>query len=251
MVLVWKQASAAGLAAASVAIAALVCGQAAEAQEVMGGLTVIPVSFELTPGRMTAVLTIQNQTGRETAFQVRPYAWDQSSGPDRLAPTDALVVSPPLGTIPVGGQQVVRLVLRQPARGQETTYRILLDEVPPPRQPGAVNFALRLSIPVFVEPTARGAAHVRWSVQSDGGAYYLVAVNGGGRHEAFRDMTLTADGRPIPLEQNISPYVLPGATRRWRILATDIAAVRPALRLTARSDAGPVDQLVSAPSADR
>jgi fimbrial chaperone protein len=251
MVLVWKQAFAAGRVTVLAVIAACVCGQAAEAQDVTGGLTVIPVSFELSPGRMTAVLTIQNHTGREAAFQVRPYAWDQSGGPDRLTPTDALVVSPPLGKVPIGGQQVVRLVLRQPARGQETTYRILLDEVPPPAQPGLVNFTLRLSIPVFVEPTARETAHVRWSVQHDGDAFYLVAVNGGGRHEVFRDMALTAGGRPIRLEQNISPYVLPGATRRWRILSTDAQALREALRLKAQSDTGPVDQLVSAPSADR
>jgi fimbrial chaperone protein len=251
MVLEWKSASAAGRLACAAAIAAFACGPAAVGQEVAGGLSVIPVTFELAPGRMTAVLTIQNHTGRETDFQIRPFAWDQAGGPDRLTPTDALVVSPPLGRVPVGGQQVVRLVLRQPAQGQETTYRILLDEVPPPRQPGVVNFALRLSIPVFVEPAARAPAHVRWSVQSDAGAYYLVAVNSGGRHEVFRDLELTAGGRAVPLEQNISPYVLPGATRRWRILSTDISPAREAVRLKARSDSGPVDQLVSAPSADR
>jgi fimbrial chaperone protein len=237
--------------AALAVIAAMAWGQAAEGQEVAGGLTVVPVSFELASGRMTAVLIIQNHTGRETDFQVRPYAWDQSGDADRLTPTDALVVSPPLGKVAVGGQQVVRLVLRQPAHGRETTYRILLDEVPPPRQPGVVNFALRLSIPVFVEPAEREAAHVRWSLQQDGGAYYLVAANSGGRHDAFRDITLTAGGRPVRLEENVLPYVLPGATRRWRILSTDVAPLREALRLTARSDSGPVDQLVSAPSADR
>ena len=251
MVLDWKKASAAGCIAAAAAIAALGWGQASDGQEVAGGLTVIPVSFEMAPGRMTAILTIQNHTSREVDFQVRPYAWDQSGGPDRLTATDELVVSPPLGTVPIGGEQVVRLVLRQPAQGQETTYRILVDEVPPPRQPGVVNFALRLSIPVFVEPAAREAPKVRWSVQSDAGAYYLVAVNSGGRHEAFRDMALTAGGRPIPLEQNVSPYVLPRATRRWRILSTDVAPFREALRLTARSDSGPIDQPIAALSADR
>jgi fimbrial chaperone protein len=230
-------------------LAALAGGRAGQGQDVLQGLTVIPVTFELTPGQMTAVLNIQNHTDIETDFQVRPFAWDQSGGDDHLTPTNDLIVSPPLGRIAVGGQQVVRLVLRRPAQGQETSYRILIDQVPPPPRPGVVNMALRLSIPVFVEPPTRNAAHVQWSIQSDGAAYYLVAVNSGGRHEAFRNMVLTsADGRPIALEPNVSPYVLPHATRRWRILTANFAPSREALRLTARAGPGPVDLLVSATS---
>jgi fimbrial chaperone protein len=245
-----RAASAAGRIAAAAALVALGCGQTGDGQTVAQGLTVIPVSFEMQPGQMTAVLNIQNHTDRETDFQVRPFAWDQPGGADRLAPTDVLVASPPIGRIPIGGQQVVRLVLRRPAQGQESTYRILLDQIPPPPEPGQINFALRLSIPVFVEPAAREGAHVRWSIQSSGGAYYLVAVNSGGRHDVFRDMALTsASGRAVALEQNVSPYVLPGATRRWRIISTTFAPSREALRLTARADSGPVDQPVSAASA--
>ena len=120
------------------------------------GLTVLPVSIELAPGQMTTTLTLQNHTSREAVFQVRPYAWEQGSGDDALGPTDTLVASPPLGRVPAGGEQVVRLVLRRPAEGREVSYRILLDQVPPAPEPGAVTFALRLSIPVFVEP----ASHV-------------------------------------------------------------------------------------------
>jgi fimbrial chaperone protein len=218
-------------------------------EEVIKGLTIVPVSFELQPGQMTAVLSIQNDTDREADFQVRPYAWDQPAGKDELSPTDVLMASPPLGRVSIGAGQVVRLVLRQPAQAREVSYRILLDQVPPPPQPGVVGFALRLSIPVFAEPSGHAAAHVRWSVQSDGGADYLVAVNDGARHDTFRDMALSsADGRPIALEQNASPYVLAGATRRWRIL-TRLAPSREGLRLRARADSGAIDQAVSAPSA--
>jgi fimbrial chaperone protein len=231
------------------ALAALAGGPAATGQEPTSGLTVIPVSFELTPGQMTAVLNIQNHTDREADFQVRPFAWDQPGGDDRLSPTDVLVASPPLGRIPVGGDQVVRLILRRPAQGQEASYRILLDQVPPPPEPGVVSLALRLSIPVFAEPSAREAARVNWTIQSDAGVYYLVAVNSGARHAAFRNMALTESGRPIALETHVSPYILPGATRRWRITSSNFAPSREALRLTALADSGPVDQPVSAPSA--
>jgi fimbrial chaperone protein len=233
--------------AAGAVVAALLGGRASRGQETVQGLTVIPVSFEMAPGQMTAVLNVQNNTGRDVDFQVRTYAWGQPGGVDQLTATDALIASPPLGRISVTAGQVVRLVLRRPAEGQEAAYRILLDQVPPAQQPGVVGFALRLSLPVFAEPRTHVAPNVRWSLQVDGGAYYLVAVNGGDRHDAFRDMVLSsADGRPIALEPNLSPYVLAGATRRWRIVARDFAPSPQELRLTARGASGPVDQPVSA-----
>lgn len=244
----------AGAIAALMALAGAPAGHAQDqgqgaGAEVIKGLTIVPVSFELQPGQLTAVLSIQNDTDREADFQVRPYAWGQPGGADQLSPTDVLMASPPLGRVSVGAGQVVRLVLRRPAQGQEASYRILLDQVPPPPQPGVVGFSLRLSIPVFAEPSGHIAPHVRWSVQSNGAANYLVAVNDGARHDTFRDMALTgADGRQIALEQNVSPYVLAGATRRWRIL-TSIAPSREGLRLRARADSGAIDQAVSAPSA--
>ena len=228
----------------------LAFGAVAYGQTVAGGLTIVPVTLEMEPGQMTAVLNIQNHNDREVDFQVRPFSWDQSAGVDQLTPTNALVASPPLFRIPAGSEQVVRLVLRRPAQGQEASYRLLLDQIPPPPTPGIVSFAVRLSIPVFVEPPSRTAARVGWSIHSAGGAYYLVAVNTGGRREAFRDMSLrSADGRSIAIETNVSPYVLPGATRRWRILSETFAPSREALHLTARANSGRVDQPVSAPSA--
>jgi fimbrial chaperone protein len=224
--------------------------QAALGQPAAPGLTVLPVSFEMTPGQMTAVLNVENHTAADVDFQVRPFAWDQASGEDKLTPTDALMVSPPAGRIPVGGKQVVRLVLRKPAQGQETPYRILLDQVPPAPQPGVISMALRLSIPVFAEPKERQTAKVQWSIQSDDGANYLVAVNRGGRHEAFRDMELAAaDGSPIAIDSGVTPYVLPGATRRWRILAANFAPPREGLRLTARAASGQVVQMITTTSA--
>jgi fimbrial chaperone protein len=211
---------------------------------------VTPVVINLAPQQLTTVLTLENHTEREADFQVRPFLWEQPGGDDRLTPTDAIVASPPLGKIAVGSKQVVRIVLRQPAQGREATYRLLLDQVPPPPQPGQVGLALRLSLPLFAEPGIRVAAHLRWSVEPSSGGYALVAVNDGGRHEAVRDLALTAaDGRRLALETDVSPYILAGATRRWRILTSNVAPSREALRLKAHADGGVIDQAISAPSA--
>jgi fimbrial chaperone protein len=238
------------IAASVAAVFADVSGDGkGQAQEVTQGLTVIPVTIEMLTGQRTAALTLENHTDKEADFQVRPYAWDQRGGVDELTPTDGLLVSPPLGRMAAGDGQVVRLVLRRPAAAQEASYRILLDQIPPPPEPGRISFALRLSIPVFAEAAARTAPRVRWSLQPDAGAIYLVAVNDGGRHERVLDLKLTgADGQPLALESSLSPYILAGATRRWRILNGSFAPSREALRLTAHADSGAIDQAIAAPS---
>jgi len=215
------------------------------------GLTVTPVRITMPSGQMTTTLTIDNNTGREIGFQVRPFTWSEPGGAtEQLTRTDNLAVSPPIGTIPNGGRQVVRLVLRQAAKGgQESDYRILFDQVPPPPQPGVVNFAYRFSIPVFVQSaaTTRAAPRVRWSLQNDRGAYYLVATNSGGAHDAFHNIALVSPRGPITVQQDSSPYVLPGATRRWRITSNGFSPSGQALRVTAQADSGPVDQPVAGP----
>jgi fimbrial chaperone protein len=223
---------------------ALLTGGTAKAQS----LTVLPVSIQMAPGQMATTLTVINQSDSETSFQVRTFTWSQlGSGDDQLAATNELLASPPLATIAAGATQVVRMVLRRPPQGQEASYRILLDQLPPPAAPGTVRIALRLSIPILAEPATRAAPHVQWRIESGGGQAWLVAVNDGNRHETVRDIVLaTAGGASLKVEANVSPYVLAGATRRWRIVAASPGpALGASLHLTARADAGAIDQTVS------
>lgn len=210
------------------------------------GLTILPVTMELAPGQSATTLTVINQEASETSFQVRGYAWTQVDGSDQLEPTVDLLVSPPIGTIPANATQVVRIVLRHPAQGHEGTYRILLDQIPPATSPGTVRIALRLSIPVFAEPPTRATPHVQWRIEGNGGQAYLVATNDGGRHETVRNIELAgAIGRTVRVEPNLSPYILPGATRRWRILGLSSPTAGTTLRLTARTDNSTIDQAVT------
>jgi fimbrial chaperone protein len=209
------------------------------------GLSVWPVTVQLAPSQLAAALTVINQSDGETSFQVRPFAWHQQDGADQLATTDDVLASPPLGTISAGATQVVRLVLRNPPQGREATYRILLDQIPPPAAPGTVRIALRLSIPIFAEPPTRAVPHVQWRILSSGRQSYLEALNDGDRHETVRDIMLASSGSTEKIEANVSPYILAGSTRRWRII-TPGARLAPGanLRVTAQMDAGPLDQAV-------
>jgi fimbrial chaperone protein len=200
----------------------------------------------MNPGEMATVVNLGNQGSREISFQVRAFAWRQTENDDPLSFTEELVASPPLGTIVPGATQVARLVLRHPPQGKEAAYRILVDELPPPAEAGAVRVAVRLSIPVFAEPQDRVTPHVRWRVITQGGQLWLVAANDGTRHLSVRNIKLhTADGRDLQAESKLPPHILPGGARRWHILSPGTPIGPGAiLRLTADGDIGVVDEQV-------
>ena len=225
-------------------LALLFTSLAAEAQ----ALSVLPVNIFLQPGQAATTLTVTNQGTSKTAVQIRAYAWNQHDGDDQLTSSEEVVISPPIASIAPGGNQVVRLVLRLPPMGrdQESTYRILVDQIPPPAEPGIVHVVLRLSIPIFAEPMKRTVPNVQFHVEVKAGQIYLVAVNNGLRHDVVRDIELsTSDGRKLKPVPGTSPYILAGASRRWNIAAQGpLPLPSETLTLTGHSDSGAIEQQV-------
>jgi fimbrial chaperone protein len=209
-------------------------------------LSVVPVNVFISPGQQATSLTVTNQGSGETAIQIRAYAWNQKENADQLTPSTTVVVSPPIARIAPGATQVVRIILRQSPVVKEDTYRILLDQIPPPAEPGVVHMVLRLSIPIFAKPTGRAFPDVQFHLERDAGQIYVVGFNPGYMHEKIRDIVLsTKDGRKLIAEAGASPYVLSGATRRWHITLPDsLPTSIETLQLTAQSDAGAIDEQV-------
>ena len=189
-----------------------------------------------------------NQGTSKTAVQIRAYAWNQNGDDDQLTASDQVVVSPPIASIEPGASQVVRLILRLPPLGldPEATYRILVDQIPPPSEPGIVHVVLRLSIPIFALPPARVFPNVQFSLEVNSGQLYLEAMNSGLRHEAIRDIELsTQDGRKLKAAPGLSPYILAGVTRRWKIVTQgSLPLPGNSLNLTAQGIAGAIEQQV-------
>ena len=232
----------AGKALAVAGLILLLAGPSARGQ----ALQVLPVNLFFSPGQRATSLTVTNMGTGETAIQIRAYAWSQKNGDEQLTDTDAVVLSPPLATIAPGASQVIRLILRQLPQGHEVTYRVLIDQIPPPAEPGIVHMVLRLSIPIFAQPATRALPHVQFHLEIAAGKLVLVGVNDGLSHEVIRDIVLsTRDGRKLKEESSASPYILAGATRRWPIAAQGpLPPPSETLQLIARSDAGAVEQQV-------
>jgi fimbrial chaperone protein len=214
-------------------------------------LTVLPVNISMAPGERASTLTVTNQGNNKTAIQIRVFAWSQDGDEDKLISSDDVVVSPPIASLAPGGSQVIRLILRKTPQSKEATYRILLDQIPPPAEPGVVHVVLRLSIPVFAQPLTRTAAHCQFRVEVKDGQATLVGNNDGNRHLALHEVEIwTPDVRRFQLASGSSPYLLAGSTRHWKIAVQGSLPIpNDILQLKAQSDTGAIEQQVSVVSA--
>ncbi len=209
-------------------------------------LTVLPVHVQIAQGQKAATLSVTNAGSAETSIQIRAYAWAQPNGDDQLTSTDAVVVSPPIATIAPGATQIVRLVLRRTPESREDTYRILLDQIPPPAELGIVHVVLRISIPIFAQPKTRAISHLKFHIESSAQQKFLLAANDGVVHEALSNLELrTTNGEKLETGFSGSQYVLAGSARRWLIKPTNSPLPSgDSMRVTAKALNGVIQQQV-------
>jgi fimbrial chaperone protein len=202
-------------------------------------LEVAPVTIELASGTLAAAMTVTNHDASPVYVQVRGLTWSQTADTDPLAATDDIVVAPPIFQLAPNASQVVRVVVQRQPPTQEVAYRLLIDQVPTAAKQTGVQFALRLSVPVFLEPdqaiAPRLGAHIGADAQ---GRPALIIANTGSKRTRLFDVTLKRTSGPIKLTSPPNPYILSGLERYWILPAGGTAA--GGLSLTARTDDGPV-----------
>ncbi|AFL89586.1 P pilus assembly protein, chaperone PapD [Terriglobus roseus DSM 18391] len=211
-------------------------------------LAVEPVNLFFLPGQKIVTLTLKNPASEPITVQGRAFTWAQEGNADPLNATDAILISPPMATIRPGESQVVRVAMRQPASERESTYRLLIDQLPSAARPKEVSILLRLSIPVFVEADVHATAKFEFRVEHHrDGKSILIVANNGQIHDSVRDIHLkTSDGSVWKAVVPGLPYVLAGAERRWPIVPEGTAHAMPhEFSLTAQTDSGALVRQVS------
>jgi fimbrial chaperone protein len=196
----------------------LACTLAREARA--ASLEINPVLITLAAGQTATTIEVANHGEAPTALQARAYRWTQAGDDDALTPTQDIIVSPPIFTVPNGASQTVRLLLRGgTAAGNERSYRLVLDEVPPTdNRPRQVAFTLRLSLPVFAGTPSSGRQALQWRAEhGSGGQTVLTASNAGSAYDKLRaiDVTLSDGSHPKVVSRGTNPYILAGAERHW------------------------------------
>lgn len=206
-------------------------------------LQVSPVNLEVQ-GK-ASVINLRNDGQSPIQTQIRILKWTQVNGKDELLPTRDVVASPPAAKIAPGADYVIRVVrIAKTPIEREETYRILVDQLPQKATKSGtnVNFIMRYSIPVFFGSGAAETPQLQWSAVLRDGKIVLRASNSGSRRVRLSAVKLQGPKGPLlNLGDGLAGYVLGGATNTLiTAKAPKAAAPGTTIKLTARTDAGPV-----------
>jgi fimbrial chaperone protein len=213
-----------------------------------GSLPVLAASFSVSPMRVAlsaakpvAALEVHNAGSEATVVQLELVGWTQADNADVYAATSDLLATPPILTVPPGGSRVVRVGLRRaPDKDRELSYRLYIQEVPPPLTADfqGMRMMLRVGVPVFVAAAAKPKPQLQWSgVAVPDGGIKLTLTNSGTEHVKITDFELSsADGGHSSGVQQSSNYVLPGQSRHWLVKMDGAVAAGAMLQVKAHTD---------------
>jgi fimbrial chaperone protein len=208
-----------------------------------GSYTVKPVRIELSARQLRTTIQIQNLGDEPTTIQAHVVAWSAKGAEEVLTDNDEILLNPPIFTIPAGRTQFVRLGLRRPPPDtREATYRLILEEVPPPPKPGfnGLNTVLKISVPIFFKPRV-SSPQLAWTVQRTSDQEVKLSVqNSGNAHVQIRKLAVTAGEAPESgFVQGTVTYVLQNARKEWVIHNEQLAAADKLL-VQAQTDNGDI-----------
>ncbi|MFN3944105.1 MAG: molecular chaperone [Allosphingosinicella sp.] len=199
------------------ASALFLAAAAVSAPAAAGTLQVDPIRLDISQQRRTASVVVRNMEQVPVTIRAYPLAWAQESGEDVYTDTAAVIVSPPVFTIPGGGSQTVRVALRGAPAGP-AAYRLMIEEVPEANPGVGIQVALRLNLPLYSSLPPGGMADIVWSARrAADGAWQVEAANrGSGWVRIEADQAAAATGIRYP-DGTAFGTVLPGASRVWTI----------------------------------
>ena len=202
-----------------------------------GSFKVNPVQINLPADRRAASLTISNSDAVPVSIRVLTFAWTQVDGADVYTPTNRVIVSPPIFTIPPGKTQLIRVGLVD--RGGPGAYRVIFEEIPRDAPiEGQIQVTLRLNLPLFVLPKGRGKADLDWRAWTDpSGDLIVEGRNRGSLHRQIVGLAASHAGQAAIVSKEMG-VVLPGSARRWNLGRPNGLVAGSPLTLALRSPAG-------------
>ena len=203
-----------------------------------GSFEVNPVGLTLSGTDSTGVVTVTNASDSLTVVQLQVVAWSQENGEDVYTPTRNVLATPPIFTVPVGGQQTVRLgLMTKPDAKLETAYRLFLRAAACcPKNQGFrdCRCCCASASRVFAEPAVATAPELHWSARRLSATEISVeAANDGSAHVQIEKLKLSINAQVKPLAERLGGYVLPGTHSSWILKLPAPLAAGQSLLLTA------------------
>jgi fimbrial chaperone protein len=210
---------------------------------------VSPVRATLSANQKIETITVRNTGTEPMSVQLEVMSWSQQDGEDVFTATREVLANPPIFTVPPSGSQLIRAGLRRaPDARRELTYRIFLQELPPPPSPdfNGAKMLMRVSLPVFVLPEVAAQPALRWqAARTSDGALKISLTNIGNAHVQIANFSLSLPGSAQPwITQQSSTYVLHRQSRDWLLPAHAENPSPPPgaiLQIFAQTDAGDME----------
>ena len=186
------------------------------------GLEISPVLIEIGAKDRAEQIVLKNRMKRSISFDLNMRQWSQKNGEEILVATEDFIVSPPVLTIKAGDSRTVRIMRTEPPdEVMQTTYRLILEEIPLKENTirGKPNLTVALSIPVFADAAVASPPDFRVTLNknTDRGIYVLTVNNLGKTHARIVSAQPLTNGKPRQEGIPLNGYALPGQTRSWEI----------------------------------
>ncbi|HQR30200.1 MAG TPA: fimbria/pilus periplasmic chaperone [Anaeromyxobacteraceae bacterium] len=207
-------------ARAALAAALLVSAWTARAAEVQ----LNPVVVSLSPAARSGMIAVRNQGAETVRFELQPRTWNETpAGQMELGPTADLVVYPPVLTLGPGEERNVRVGVASPSSfgAVERSYRLFIQEMAPPEQPGAaaqVRMLSRIGVPVFLAPARLTEKAAVLGLAAKAGTVTFRLANEGTVHvrpASVKVVGRAADGASVFEVDLPAWYVLAGGHREY------------------------------------
>jgi len=125
--------------------------------------------------------------------------------------------------LPPGGEQLVRVIrLISPPTEMESSYRVIVDEIPTQDADDdqRLRFVLRYSVPIFLSPLNLSVGPVlHTTLTREADETFLEVRNEGSAHAQLADLVLVSGTDRHFIAPGLAGYVLPGQQRRWLLPA--------------------------------
>lgn len=101
------------------------------------GISVTPIPMTLSPDQPSDLLKVTNEGDSESSFQIQTFLWRQTpDGKIELHPSQEVLAFPEVFTLGSKETRNIRVGVLRASDKTEETYRIIVQELPPPPVPG-------------------------------------------------------------------------------------------------------------------
>jgi len=208
-------------------------------------LSIMPVAVQLDAQHDRSTVRVTNQGKDAVILQADAIGWEREAGVDRDTSTSDLIVNPPVFTVAPGQTQIVRVGLRRNSAAEnESTYRMVLREVPSAEAgsetlQGQVRVLVAVRVPVYVAPNVvRRQEH--WAASYDASGRLVAAVtNSGNVHYKVGSLRLASEDASATVRaEGPQSVVMPGEARSFVLRAPVQGAAGKPLTLEVQTDSG-------------